>query len=252
MIIYGIGAAQVPDKVGETIDIAGLDVSDLRYLNDEHGEKMRDMLGSIRKYKKIFTEKDAVSDWQKRCWGEVRAPFLYFEADIIDDPDHEDAKAAKALLRYVNAHPELPLSVGGSVEGGIAERSGPDKKHLSKTIGKGISLTVKPCNSRCKVFVAQDLQKSEPPSQIPEKYQKRLLEERLTPSFRETGLFVLQQQVEKLNKSVFSLFGQFTDLTCKSCGFSDRFFKSSSNWPNSCGKCGDRFTMKQIFKAASK
>ena len=108
MMIYGIGAAQVPDKSGETIDIAGLDVSGLSYLNDEHGEKMRDMIGAVRRHKKIFRPEDAVSEWQKQCWNEVKAPFLYFEADIIDDPEHEDAKAAKSLLKYVAAHPELP------------------------------------------------------------------------------------------------------------------------------------------------
>lgn len=252
MLIYGIGAAQVSDKVGETIDLAGLDVSELRYLNDEHGEKMRDMLGSIKKYKKIFTERDATTDWQKRCWGEVKAPFLYFEGDIIDDPEHEDAKAAKSLLRYVNAHPELPLAVGASVEGGIAERSGPDKKYLSKTVGKGISLTVKPCNPKCRVFIAQDLQKSEPPGALPEKYLRRLQDSRLTPSFQEIALVSLQHQVETLRKSVTSLFGQFTDIRCPSCGHGDRFFKSSSNWPNCCGQCGERFTMKQIFRAVSK
>jgi hypothetical protein len=252
MLIYGIGAVQVADKVGETIDLAGIDVSDLRYLNDEHGERMSDMLGGIKRYKKIFTEKDAVTEWQRRCWQETQAPFLYFEGDIIDDPDHEDAKAAKALLRYVNAHPELPLRVGASIEGGIAERSGADKKYLSRTVGKGISLTVKPCNPKCKVFIAQDLQKSEPPAAIPEKYIERINDPRLTPSFREIGLLSLQQQVEKLHKSVSSLFREFTDLSCAGCGHNERFFKSSRDWPNTCIKCGDRFTMKQLFKAMAK
>jgi hypothetical protein len=252
MIVYGIGAAQVADKVGETIDIKGLDVSDLRYLNDEHGDKMSDMLGSIRKYKKIFNEKDADSDWQKRCWREVKAPFLYFEGEIIDDMEHEDAKAAKALMRYVTAHPELPLRVGGSVEGGIVERTGPDNKFLTRTVGKGISLTVKPCNSACKVFMAQDLQKSEPPSCMPEKYQQRLLETWYTPQIREPAFVSLQDQLEILHKSVVSLFGQFTDVSCKKCGHSDRFFKSSNSWPNACVSCGDRFTMKQLFNALSK
>lgn len=256
MLVYGIGAAQIADKVGETIDINGIDTNDLRYVNDEHGERLSDMLGGVKRYKKIMGEKDCEGDWQKRCWQLAKVPFLYFEGEINDDPEHEDAKAAKSLFRFVNAHPELPLRIGASVEGAIVERGGekgqPGYGQLQRTIAKGISLTVKPCNPVCQVFVAQDLQKSEPPKAIPEKYRLALLDETLTPSFRENKIHTLKVHVEELRKSVSNLLGQFTDLSCKDCGHSDRFFKSSSSWPNHCVACGSRFTMKQLFRAAAK
>jgi ribosomal protein S27E len=256
MLVYGIGAAQIADKVGEIIDINGIDTNDLKYVNDEHGERLSDMLGGVKRYKKIFGEKDCEGDWQKRCWNVAKVPFLYFEGEINDDPEHEDAKAAKSLFRFVNAHPELPLRIGASVEGAIVERGGEKGQagygQLNRTIAKGISLTVKPCNAVCQVFVAQDLQKSVPPDAIPEKYRKALLDTTLTPSIRETKLQTLRNQVNTLHKSMTNLLGQFTDLNCKDCGHSDRFFKSSSSWPNHCVACGSRFTMKQLFRAAAK
>jgi ribosomal protein S27E len=257
MLVYGIGAAQIADKTGETINIQGIDTNDLRYVNDEHGERMADMLGGIKSYKKIFSEKDCEGAWQQKCWKVAKVPFLYFEGEINEDPEHEDAKAAKSLLRFVNAHPELPLRVGASIEGAIVERGATEKGQvgygdLKHTLAKGISLTIKPCNPACQVFIAQDLQKSEPPSFIPEKYRKALLDTTLTPSFRETKLNALRTQVDALHKSMTNLLGQFTDIQCKSCGHSDRFFKSSSTWPNHCVACSSRFTMKELFKAVSK
>jgi len=256
MLIYGIGAAQNADKVGEVIDINGIDTTELKYLNDEHGEKMRDMIGGIKRYKKIFSDRDCESTWQKKCWQVAKVPFLYFEGEILDDSEHEDAKAAKSLLRFVNAHPELPLRIGGSVEGAVAQRGGeensPGHKQLLKTVAKGISLTVKPCNPLCQVFIAQDLMKSEPPAIMPEKYRKALACNQLTPSFKEIKIDTLKYQLESLYKSVIGLYGQFTDLPCRECGHTDRFFKSTNTWPNHCEKCGGKFSMKDIYKAVSK
>ena len=252
MYVYGIGAAQIPDKVGETIDIAGIDTNELRVLNDEHGDRLSDIVGSVLNHKKIFSEKDIENPRQKKCWDIVKAPFLYVEGDIIDDPEHMDAAAAKALLRYTAAHPELPLKVGLSVEGAILERNGDGNKSLMRTKATGVSLTVKPCNSKCLLFPVNDLMKSMPPSALPQKYINALKNPSLTPSIKESKLDLLKKSVQKLKKSVDNILGEFTSMKCYSCGNVDKFFKASSGWPNHCEQCGDRFTMRQIYKALTK
>lgn len=250
---YGIGAAQVPDKAGEVIMIENIDTSNLAYINDEHSGDMWGFVGGITGHKKIFSEKDCETDNQRRCWKDVQKPFLYVEGQLADDQDHPNAQAAAALLKFTNAHRDLPLKVGLSVEGAILERSGHQEKVLQKTRATGVSLTVKPCNPYCKLYLKNDLVKSDFSILLPGKYEEVLKKsEGLTPSFKDTTEAKIYDKLQDLKKSLERWLGDVTIMKCYKCGDSQRMFKSSKDWPNVCNSCGHRFTMKQIYKALTK
>ena len=248
--VYGIAAVESPDRVGETILIKNIDTSRLRYINDEHDDTFFSILGGITAHKKILSANDAVSPRERKCWDKVKKPFLYIEGNLADDTDHPNAQAAAGLLKYCNQHPEMPLKVGFSIEGGIIQRSGENKKILEHTVGDGVSLTIKPCHPDVEVFLEKDLMKSHCPVAMPEKYANIVKEAGdFTPSFKETYYANLLEKVEIMKKSLSNYVDSMTSLQCKHCGETQRFFKSSNDWPNICQKCGAGFKMKQLFKA---
>jgi hypothetical protein len=262
--LYGIIAAQNPDNIGETILIEGLDDSKLKVIKDEHPEQENffHTIGTIRKTKKIFSEKDCEDDRQRRCWRLAQVPFLYGEGELADDTEHPNAKAAAAMLKF-SKRPDVPLDIGFSVDGGIIERrtvSGQPTedentgKVLARSIGTAASLTVKPCNPKCVTFLTNDLTKSDMIMQPPVGYIAALQKSRASRSFRNTmhNDVKLLLGVERLKKSLTDYFGAFTSLQCKQCGKALRFFKGNSDIPNRCSHCGSHFSLNNIWQALNK
>jgi len=46
--------------------------------------------------------------------------------------------------------------------------------------------------------------------------------------------------------------GGFTHIKCHNCGNSLRFFKSTESMPNGCTKCGNSFSMSDIWKSLNR
>lgn len=255
--IYGIGACQAPDNVGETILVDGMDLTKCRILSDEHADEegnlpMFRIIGAITATKVIHSEKECADDYQRRCWRAAGVPFVYVEGSMADDTDHPDAKSAAALIKFCAGRPEIPLKIGLSVEGGTLERSGPDKKTLAKTVSTGFAVTVKPCQPKCALFLKNDLAKSDRNQVPPARYFEALKKSQSTTSVVENKELMLRYYIEKLKKSLADYMGGFTHMKCHNCGHSFRFFKATDNMPNGCTKCGNNFSMADIWKALNR
>lgn len=260
--IYGIVAAENHDNANEKILIDGVDISRLKLIKDEHPsqDSFFHSVGSIQFAKKIYSEKDCENHKQLRCWKSAQVPFVYGEGVLADDEDHPNAKASAAMLRFAQRN-DVPLEVGFSVDGGIAERKTldgqltddeEDGKILSKTLALAASLTLKPCNPKCKIFMENDLQKSgvlaPPPPNYLQLLQKTQKKHSIFTSI-ESQKAELYIQVTTLKKSLDDYFSGFTSLRCNHCSKPVRFFKSGDSLPNTCGSCGNPFSMKQLWKA---
>lgn len=262
--MYGIIAAQSPDREGETISIDGVDISNLKRLKDEHPEQdqMWHEIGDIRSVKKIYRLEDCEDHKQKRCWEFAQVPFIYGEGELADDFDHPNARAAASLVKF-SMRPDSQLDIGWSIDGGIAERktqSGkvtedPDEgKILSRTVGLGASLTVKRCNPKCRIWLENDLQKSYKDIPAPSNYLELLKKSRDKKSFHESMPKLemeLYIKLNKLKKSLGNYLDGFTETKCDKCGEGVRFFKSG-DVPNQCGKCASPYSMKKLWKALNK
>ena len=263
--VYGILAAQNVDNSGETILIEGIDNSQLHLIKDEHPEKdeFYSKVGAIKYSKKIFSAKDCENDKQIRCWNHALVPFLYGEGELADDQDHPNAQASAAMLKFTQ-RPDIPLSVGWSIDGGITQRTASDGQPtedkelgniLAKTVAIAGSLTVKPCNPKCLAFIDADLTKSISTMSPPLNYLALLRKSQSKTSFNEcieSNQLELFIQVEKLKKSVDDYFSGFTSMRCNGCGKPVRFFKSTGSMPHKCGACSNTFSMKEIWKAINK
>lgn len=149
--IDGIAGSQLRDSQGEMLDIKGCDISELEagrgYINDNHSNKLPDVLGRITNATKIFGPEDCKNDRQKYFWNKVKAPYIYFTAKLYDDEgDHRSAKATAAILRHQHKD-DSPLKLKASVEGGIIERGEKDETLLKRTKLKGVALTFVPANN---------------------------------------------------------------------------------------------------------
>lgn len=254
--IYGIAAAQNPDNVGETIIVDSILDDRMKVLSDEHAneegniEQFR-IIGAITKHTKIMSEKDCQDDKQRRCWRHAAVPLLYVEAELANDEDHPDARAAASMIKFTS-RADIPLKLGLSIEGGILERSGTDQKTLARTLATGAALTVKPCNPKCAVFMENDLAKSDWSMLPPERYFEALKKSQATTSIYEVPQLVLLYHLESLKKSLTDYMGGFTSIKCTHCGNALRFFKSTKDMPNGCSRCGQHFAMSDIWRALNK
>ena len=252
--IYGIGASEAVDRAQERLLIQGLDTSRLRGIKDEHDEdSMFRKIGAVTFHKKIFSDKDCENEYQLKCWKFARVPFPYAEAELADSDSHPDAQAAAALLRFTS-RPEVPMKLGFSVDGGTLERSGPDEKTLSRTIATDLALTSKPANETCRVWLFNDLTKSELASTMPAPaiYFERLAKSRSARSIVENPLVKLYFLTDRLYKSLSDFQGGFTSMKCWHCGEGIRFFKSSRDVPPNCPKCGHSFSLGELWSAFNK
>jgi ribosomal protein S27E len=260
--VYGIVAAQNFDSTGEKIDLNGLS-DNLAFQRDEHSDekaKAFEIIGIIDGSKKIFKESDCESPQQRRCWDLAKVPFLFGTGVLFDGEGHPNATSAAAILKYCNINGG-DLKPGWSVDGSILERKNDagqivkDGKHLTKTVAVSAAFTISPANPICRgaLFVDGDLQKSRN-VKIPDNYLDLLHKSQSKQSFNniiskeEMMLFSLK----KLNKSIENYNNGFTTLKCWQCNNSGRFFKSMSDLPNSCKKCGKHFSVKQIWEALNK
>jgi len=253
--VFGIGASQNKDNVGETIVIDGMDLSKCRVLSDEHGDSEGNIpffriIGSITKAIPIHSEDECQDAYQLKCWKHSGVPFIYTEAEMADETGHPDAISAAALLKFCHSQPSVPLKIGLSVEGGIIERS-PDKKTLMKTVASGFAVTIKPCNPVCSLWLKHDLQKSDKNITPPARYFEALNKSQSKHSFIENKEAILQHHIERIRKSLADYQGGFTSVKCYNCGSGQRFFKSG-DVPNGCQKCGENFSMADIWKALNR
>lgn len=256
--IYGIGAAQNPDNVKETIYLDGLNIDKLRGIRDEHEEdSFFRRVGAITFAKKIYSEQDCENERQLRCWNHANVPFLYTEAELADDTDHPNAKSAAEFIKFCQ-NPNIPIDVGFSVDGGVLERQDSggnitedkDKgKNLTKTVAIDLALTVKPCNPKCKMWLENDLAKSDYAAQPPKRYLDALNKSQASTSIIESlsDEMKLLFRLDILKKSLYSMFAEFADVRCDKCGSGERFFKS--DMPNICKKCGKSYSMTKLWKA---
>lgn len=146
-----IAGSELRDTQGEILDVKGADISELEAgrgrINDNHSNKMPDVVGRITKAKKIFGPEDCEDDRQKYYWHKVKAPYIYVKGLLFDDDgDHRSARAAAAILKHQH-RTDSPLKLKCSVEGGIVKRGDKDSRILSRTKISGLALTFTPANN---------------------------------------------------------------------------------------------------------
>lgn len=250
MEIFGCAGTEDIDRVGESVKLDGMDISEVRLFNDEHeSETMFQILGSITEAKKIYSEKDVADEYQKKAWSKIKRPFLYVRGKIADDSGHPNAAAAASLIRFALQNPEF--KIGLSVEGSTLERKG---SNLTKTKVKNVSLTVKPANPNTFILPINDLTKSHEPVALPEKYREvsGRKQFRNLPS-EEQRLLAKSEFLADLNKLIKAteeIRNGAVSVKCWNCGESKMFMKS--RLPNRCTACSEPFTMNDLFSAIKK
>jgi hypothetical protein len=252
--IFGIGAAEAPDNKGEIIKIDGVNLDFCGILNDEHVSGNFSTVGCVTKTKKIYKEGDAKTPREKQCWESAKVPFVYFEGELADDSGHPNAASTAALIKFANVLPELPFSVNASVQGMVLKRGGPkgseQHKELTSTIAEGFSVTARPCNTKCKVWPWNTLEKSEPSEVEMKLLEKYMPKQHLAEAASELLSLLNQLTPEVLSKSLDDWAdGGTANLKCHGCSHTETLFKSSRNWPNRCRKCGKPFHMHQFWEA---
>lgn len=250
MEIFGCAGTEDIDKVGESVKLHGMDISDIRLFNDEHeSDTMFQILGNISQAKKIFSEKDIEDEFQRKAWNKIKRPFLYVRGKIADEEGHPNAIAAASLIKFAMQNPEF--KIGLSVEGSTLERRGKD---LLKTKVKNVSLTVKPANPNTFIMPVHDLAKSHDLISLPEKYKNAQGRKqfRNIPSEKERLLAKSEflQDLKTLLKSDQEIRDGAVSVKCWNCGESKLFMKS--RLPNRCSACAESFSMNDIFKALKK
>jgi hypothetical protein len=262
--VYGLGAVETLDRAGDLLKIDGLDTTELRLLQDEHEkDDFFHKIGAITYHKKIMSEKDCENSKQLRCWQVAKAPFLYAEAELADEFEHPNAKSAASLIKFVQ-RPDISdvLSVGFSVHGGIYERQNDrgdvdiNGNVISEAAAAALSLTYKPCNPKCKLFLENDLTKSDLDAPPPKEYYEALKRQQDAKSFKESvagELFAQHLRLSKLKKSLEDFHTSTTALRCESCGHTAKFFKAG-DVPHRCGnnKCQKVYSLSNLWKALNK
>lgn len=169
-----IGSEQV-DSSGEVLDVEGCDVSSLPkdgVLNYEHeGEQpgtgdFSSIVGKCILAKKIFKRDECENDRQRMYWDKVgEVPFIYGIFRLFDESDHDNARAAAAILRDQHAAGEEQI-LRLSIEGSTIEKEG---NVLKRTMARNVALTRKPCNKTAFTGVLHDPKdktSTEPKSEI--------------------------------------------------------------------------------------
>jgi hypothetical protein len=158
----GVFASELRDTQGEILDVSGADISELEagrgIVNDNHSNKLPDVIGRITYAKKILKIEDCEDEDQKSMWQKIKAPMIYGRGLLFDDEDHRSAKAAAAIIRHQHTF-DSPLRLKCSVEGGILQRGSNDDRILKRTKIKGLALTLSPANNAT-VINGLNLQKS--------------------------------------------------------------------------------------------
>lgn len=145
-----IAGSQLRDTQGEMLSVDGADISDLERglgrFNDNHGKGFFNSIGRITEAKKIYSEEDCGENArQKYFWDKVKAPYIYVKGFLYDDEDHQNAKAAAAIIRNIHKS-DCPLKIKASVEGGVLARGIKDPTLLAQTKIHSVALTFTPAN----------------------------------------------------------------------------------------------------------
>jgi ribosomal protein S27E len=250
MEIFGCAGTEDIDKVGESVKLDGMDISEIHLFNDEHeSDTMFQVLGKITEAKKIYSEKDIKDEFQKKAWDRMKRPFLYVRGKIADEEGHPNAAAAASLIRFAVKNPDF--RIGLSVEGSTLERRGND---LVKTKVKNVALTVKPANPHTFILPVSDLMKSYESVALPEKYKEVEGRRQFRNIPDETQRLLAKSEflegLKELIKSPEEVRSGAVSMKCWNCGESKLFMKS--RLPNRCTACSEAFTMNDIFKALKK
>lgn len=270
--IFGIAATQSPDQKGESIRIDGVNLAIAQNVIDEHIPGNSTTVGAITRTKKIMSEKDAETPREKQAWEAVKAPLVYFEAELADDEGHPDAVSAAALIKFANARPELPFKIGASIEGLTLKRKSQDKtsedyKIITSSIMEGVAITCRPCNRECLVWPWNTLEKTDSNVFLTQEAIDKILFAPMQDSIskRTNDMTVLRQEAARMLKSLKKLLelapeklrkslddwdkGGMCTLKCAKCGEAERLFKSSKHFRNRCQNCGHPFTMSDFWSA---
>lgn len=140
-----IAGTQVRDSAGEVLDIAGADISGLKYVNDNHSSGMFNRLGYITESKKIMKAEDCDNERHRHYWEIIKSPYIYARGYLFNDEDHPNAKACAAILRNIHRN-DVPYLMKASVEGSTLSRGTSDPSLLSRTKIVGVALTFTPAN----------------------------------------------------------------------------------------------------------
>jgi hypothetical protein len=145
-----IAGSQLRDTQGEMLSVEGADISDLiagkGRFNDNHGKGFFNSIGRITTAKKIFKKEDCENDRHLYYWEKVKAPYLYCAGYLYSDEDHQNARAAAAILRNIHKS-DCPLKLKASVEGGVLSRGISDPTLLARTKIHSVALTMTPANN---------------------------------------------------------------------------------------------------------
>jgi hypothetical protein len=160
LIIDGVIGSEHVDSSGEILDVKGADISSLPkdgVLNYEHagennGGSFESIVGRCVKAKKIFKEADCENARERMYWEKTQVPFIYGVFRLFDESDHENARAAAAIIRDQHAANEEQI-LRLSIEGSTIEKVGNVLKH---TIARAVALTRKPCNRTAITDVLHD------------------------------------------------------------------------------------------------
>lgn len=158
-LIDGVLASAALDTSGESLDVAGADISSMvnAPANSEHqnpdSPQFKDLpkdengswstiVGRIVFVKKIFQESDCASQRELSLWNSVQLPFIYGAVELFDNEGHRNAQELASIIKHYYDR-GLPLLTRYSIEGSTLERKG---NLLKKTLCRRVAITCKPCN----------------------------------------------------------------------------------------------------------
>ncbi len=167
MVLDGVFASEAVDSSGESLSIAGCDISSMQAGDGlgifEHKKgaesSPNDQLGKIVYAKKIFGPEDCEDQRQLWFWNKVGCPLLYGRVRLYDAAGHPGAQALAAQIRDHHANDEK-LTIRWSVDGSTLQREG---GKLLRTIARDVALTARPCNKTCDSGLLQDPQAADFP-----------------------------------------------------------------------------------------
>lgn len=145
----GVVGSQLRDTQGEMLSVEGADISELEAgrgrWNDNHGKGFFNTIGRITEAKKIFKAEDCENDRHRYYWEKIKAPYIYAAGYLYNDEEHQNAKAAAAILRNIHKA-DTPLKLKASVEGGVIARGIKDPTLLAQTKIHSVAITFTPAN----------------------------------------------------------------------------------------------------------
>jgi GGDEF domain-containing protein len=213
MVISGVFSSNAVDSVGEAIDIASCDISDLKDgdVNWNHLGKAKEdskelsagtainIIGKIIFCKKILKETDCDTEDQLFFWKKINLPYIYGQCKLFEEHSHSQEAQAIVLCQESYDMQMIGFSIEGRSPKSGAKDNGDGTKNLIGTMQQDVALTTKPCNKTCILHVYKEeygekLKKSFDFKDLMEMVEKNL---DVAPS-QISGLNVLQKQEEPL------------------------------------------------------